>query len=105
MTDKTIENASKVGGDYFSLMFSRRSSLHLKDFLTFDFNDYHCLKGTGMQRLINYEDFLDFKYSKYCFFKKEKYDIKPIMDWCNFIKPLFLHRPVPPFNPNKIIIK
>jgi len=110
MTDKTIENCRKVGGDYFKLIYSRRSNLTSDYFLKqFNFNDYHCFKSTGHQREMSYEDFLEFKYAVYIFFKKELYDKDHILKWIGWIKNIgriqYLHKPLPPFNPEKIIIK
>jgi len=115
-TIKTIENARKVGGDYFRLIYVRVSDKYLKDFLhLFNFEDYWCFKCTNKQRLINYEDFLEFKYGGYIFFKKDLYDIDRIMEWLEWIELnlkksrtggiQFLNKPTPPFPPTKIIIK
>jgi hypothetical protein len=108
-TSKTIVS-NRIGGDYFVLIYSRRSKLYLKDFINqFDFKNYHCFKSSGKQRLINEKDFLEFKYSKYVFFKKDKYDLENINEWIKYFNNFggiqFIDKPVPPFSPNKIIIK
>lgn len=110
MTDKNISNVIKVGGDYFKLINARRSPYKLEHFLTFNFEDYWCFKLTRHQQLIkDYQEFLDFKYAGYIFFKKDLYDIEHIqewIDWCINIGGIqYLNKPVPPFKPEKIIIK
>ena len=109
-TSKTLENARIVGGDYFKLMYSRRRDLYLKDYIDkFNFEDYWCFKASGHQRLISYEDFLDFKYSSYIFFKKSSYNLNNILEWIKWFKNMggvqYLDKPLPPFSPKKIIIK
>ena len=75
-TTKTLENRRAAGSDWFKLIYARRSDLYLKDYLDkFNFDDYWCFKATNSQRLISYEDFLDFKYSSYIFFKKSSYNL------------------------------
>ena len=114
--NKTLTNGRTVGGDYFILIRNRRSDKYLNDYLPlFNFDDYHCLKTTNCQRLISYEEFIDFKYSGYTFFKKDTYDIEMIMEWVKwyniFMKKSrgggiqYLTKPTPPFSPNKIIIR
>jgi hypothetical protein len=111
MTDKTIINARIVGGDYFRLIYLRKSKYKLDYYLEqFNFDDYFCYKATKHQQLITYEELLDFRYSAYVFFKKELYDKKHIDLWIDFIKSIggiqYLSKPLPPFNPyKKIIIK
>ena len=57
MTDKTIANHRRVGGDYFKLYYERISKKHLTDFLPlFNFSDYWCCKTTGKQKLVSYEE-------------------------------------------------
>ena len=47
MTDKTISNVRIVGGDYFKLIYYRKSKYKLNHYLTqFNFNDYWCFKST-----------------------------------------------------------
>jgi hypothetical protein len=110
MTDKNISNRRKIGDDYFRLINIRSSPYKLDHFLTFNFDDYWCFKSTRHQILIEkYEDFLEFKYAGYTFFKKDIYDLENIqkwIDWCINIGGIqFFAKPVPPFNPEKIIIK
>jgi hypothetical protein len=107
---KTIENKRKVGGDYFYLQHSRRDVRNLNDYLPlFNFDDYWCFKATGKQRLVSYEEFLEFKYAGYIFFKKDLYDLDHIQNWVNWMNGIggimFLVKPLPPFSPEKIIIK
>ena len=113
MTTKTIINARPVGGDYFKLIYSRSSNLNLSDFLPlFNFEDYWCYKITNCQRLVTYDDLLEFKYACYIFFRKELYDKEHINMWIMWFRitysnhlPQFLDKPVPPFNPTKVIIR
>ena len=109
--ERTILNVSKVGGDYFNLIYSRRTDKTLKDYINlFNPDDYYILKSTNRQRLVSYDDFLEFKYSGYIFFKKDIYDINHILEWIEFREwgrsgVQYLVKPFPPFNPNKIKIK
>lgn len=110
MTSKTIVNRRPVGGDYFRLINVRTSNKYLIDFLPlFNFMDYWCYKSSGHQRLVTYDDLLEFKYSDYIFFKKERYSKEHIDLWITWMKSIggiqFLHRPLPPFDPTKIIIR
>ena len=110
MTNKTIVNRRPIGGDYFRLINVRTSNKYLSDFLPlFNFDEYYCLKASGHQRLVTYDNLLEFKYSEYIFFKKELYDKDHIGSWILFMKNIggiqYLHRPLPPFNPTKVIIR
>jgi hypothetical protein len=105
-----IENGRIVGGDYFYLKKAKRSKKYLKDFIhLFNFDDYWCYKNTNRQRLVNEQEFLDFKNSGYVFFKKELYDINKIEQWIEWMKSMggiqYLVKPLPPFNPNNVIIR
>ena len=107
---KAIVNTRKVGGDYFRLIYLRSSNLYLKDFIDkFNFDDYWCFKTTNIQKLVNYEEFLEFKYASYTFFKKDLYDVNRILEWVEWFKDLggvqYLVKPTPPFPPQKIIIR
>ena len=112
-TNKTIENTKQVGYDYFRLYHLKKSKKYLKDHLrNFNPNDYYIFKSTSKQRLISYEEFLEFKWSGYMFFKKDLYDINHINNWIDYWKLrgiksrwFYLAKPFPPFNPDKIIIK
>ena len=109
MTDKTIRNDRQVGGDYFNLIYSGTKLNTLNYYLDkFNFDDYWCLKVTRNQKLVDYDELIEFKYSGYIFFKKELYDVDKILYWINWLNNIgginFLARPTPPFNPNKIII-
>lgn len=110
MTDKNIMNHRKVGGDYFFFQEYKTSPYKLEHFLTFNFEDYWCFKSTRHQKLIkDYNDFLDFKCAAYTFFKKDLYNLEHIqewIDWCVNIGGIqYLTRTVPPFKPEKVIIK
>lgn len=102
-----IDNRRDVGGDYFKLLYIRKCNMTLQEHLNnFNKEEYWILKSTGNQRLVTYDDMITFKYSNYILFKKDKYDINIILEWCDFIKPIqYLDKPTPPFSPTKIIIK
>ena len=111
MKTNHIVNGRPVGGDYFKLMYARRSNETLESHLKkFNYNDYWVLKGSRHQRFVSYEDMLTFKYSSYIFFKKDLYDIDKIMIWVDWFndnikgKSGYLNKPTPPFNPKKIKI-
>ena len=104
-----IENVRPVGGDCFKLMYARRSNETLESHLKkFNYNDYWVLKSSGHQRLVTYDDLLEFKYASYIFFKKDLYDIDKIIEWIEYFKSMggvqYLDKPTPPFNPKKIKI-
>jgi len=112
--NRPMSNRGIVGGDVFILFCSRNSNKTLMDYLPlFDFDDYWCYKSTNTYKQVNHEDFLEFKYSAYKFFKKNTHNKEHIDAWINFyceysgergFRELMLY-PMPPFNPNKIIIK
>ena len=107
----TIENSREICGDYFKFIRSRRSGLYLKDLIDkFNFDDYWCFKTTNVQKLINYQEFLDFRYSGYTFFRKDLYHVNRILEWINWNsvnvnRIQYLNCPTPPFPPQKIIIR
>jgi hypothetical protein len=106
MKTNHIINGRKVGGDYFMISFSRTSNTPLSEYLTkFNPEDYFIVKSPRNQKVISYEELLQFKYSQYAFFRKNVYNINNILQWCNFISFQYLSKPTPPFSPNKIIIK
>jgi len=106
MKTNHISSARKVGGDYFRLIFVRASNTPLKDYLDkFNHEDYYILKSTNNQRLITYDELLEFKYCEYGFFKKDLYNIESILEWCDTFMIKFLVKPTAPFSPSKIIIK
>lgn len=109
MTDKTIANHRRVGGDYFKLYYERISKKHLTDFLPlFNFSDYWCCKTTNKQKLVSYEEFIEFKHCAYTFFKKDKYEINHINKWIEWMNNMggiqFLDKPFPYFDPKIIKI-
>jgi hypothetical protein len=110
MTDKTIGYVHVIGGDYFRLQHIRKSTNNLNYYLDkFNFEDYWCFKSTNRQRKVDYNEFIEFKYSGYIFFKKDLFDSNRIIKWINWLNNIggiqFLSRPTPPFNPSKIIIR
>ena len=108
-----IVNGRQVGGDYFSLIYARKFNKTLKEYIkNLDLNAYYILKSTGHQRLVTIDEFMEFKYAGYIFFKKELYNIENILEWCEWFKIntnrngiQYLSKPTPLFNPQKIIIK
>ena len=110
MTDKTIESRYTIGGDYFALTFIKKSKYKLDYYLNqFNFDDYYCIKSSGIQRLVTYQQLIEFKHCQYLFLRKSKYNIDYINLWLSWLSGMigiqFLNIPFPPFNPNKIIIK
>jgi len=104
-----IVNSRPVGGDYFKLIYARKSNKKLESHLKkFNYNDYWVLKSSRHQRFVSYEDMLTFKYSGYIFFKKSIYDIDKIIEWVDYLNNFggvqYLNKPTPPFNPKKIKI-
>ena len=104
-----IENRRPVGGDYFRLGYDRICNKTLESHLKkFNYNDYYILKSSGHQRLVTYDDLLEFKYACYVLFKKDLYDIDKIIEWVDYLKSIggvqYLDKPTPPFNPKKIKI-
>lgn len=101
MTDKTISNINNLDSDYFRLVYSRSC-----DYLNqFNIEDYWIYKVTKQQRRISVEEFYDFKYAYYIFFKKDKYDYKEIDEKLKLIfeKLTFNYLNKPP--PSLYIIK
>ena len=101
MTDKTMEHRGIMGGDWFKLIYSRKSDNNLQFFLDqFNINDYYIYKSSAHFRRVNIEDLYEFRYSGYIFFEKEKYDYKEIDEWIDFLKDignfLFFDKPFPP---------
>ena len=113
MTNKTIESSREVGGDYFKLVYSRRSNKNLQFYLDqFNHEDYYIYKSTRIFKEVNYQDLLEFKYAGYILFKRDLYNKEWIdmwIDWLYSIKDmsfLFMNKPFPAFNPeDKIKIK
>ena len=72
----------------------------------FNIDDYIVYKSTGKQRIV---DIKKENYSGYIFFIKSKYKKENIDIWIDFFNGFggiqYLSKPLPPFDPNKIIIK
>lgn len=69
--------------------------------------DYYILKGTRNFYFVYIEEVKSFKFARYFFLRKDKYDIEHINNWlryCNVVGPLFLDKPFPNFDPDKIKI-
>ena len=108
--NKGIGKKGIIGGDYFSLGYDRSVKVKLDYYLNqFNFDDYYCFKATRHQREVSYNELLEFKYSKYLFLRKDKYNIDHINLWIDWLSGMrgiqFINIPFPPFHPNKIIIK
>jgi hypothetical protein len=104
----------KLGGnlsnDYFEMSKNNKSEYCINDYIKqFNPNDYFIYKSTRRQKQVSIEDFLDVKFAGYILFKKGVYDMNRIDYWidcCNLIGGIqFLHKPTPPFSPEKIIIR
>ena len=109
-SSKPIDHRFEVGGDFFALMNINRSKRKLSDYLLlFNIDEYFIFKATSKQRLVSVEEFLDFKYACYILYKKELYDKQHIESWIKYIYNIdeikYIVKPLPPFSPNKIIIK
>lgn len=111
ITDKSIiKNNGVVGGDYFALQ-NLNISKHKLDYYINQFNPnyYWIYKYTKIQRQVSVEEFLRFDNAGYVFFKKDAYDKNKIDVWIDWMVQLggiqFLTKPLPPFHPNKIIIR
>lgn len=107
MTDKTINNGRKVNGDYFILIYSRKSNKNLQYYIDqFDIDDYYIYKSTNSFKEITKEELYEFKHARYTFFKKDVYDKQHIDNWIYKIKGrrlfFYLDKPFPPFDPEKI---
>ena len=105
-----ISNIWKVGGDYFGLFFLRKSNTNINYYLDqFNIDDYWIYKRTRHQKIVSIKEFMDFNYGGYIFFRKDLYDKNIINKWLEYIIDFggiqFLDKPLPPFDPNKIIIK
>jgi len=104
-----IENRRRVGSDCFIIKKLTQSNKDLDYFTNqFEPDDFYIMKGTGRFKEVSTKDFLIFRYGRYTFFKKEIYDKNWLdlwIDWTNNkINLLFLDKPFPPFNPEKIKI-
>jgi hypothetical protein len=111
MTEKTINNSRTVGGDYFTLMYTRVAKKKLSDYLDlFKFDDYWCVKITDKQKIVEYDELLNFKHSGYIFFKKDLYPYERIYEWIKWSNDFgggsvkFLVKPTPPFSAQKVKI-
>ena len=103
---RTVTTTNPLNGDYFKVQFSRTSSKYLKDIVSsIDFDNYIIMKATNKQKIITKKEFEQFQNAKYIFFKKGKFNIDNIMEWCEFNMIIFLDKPAPPFPTTKIIIK
>lgn len=110
MTDKPIRLRGDISNDYFGFEYNRKSTKTLKDYIDmFNIDDYWIYKRTRHQKEVNINDFNNYKYSGYIFFKKIKYNKDIINKWLEYIIDFggiqFLDKPLPPFDPEKIKIK
>jgi len=107
MKTDNIASVRKLFTNYFCLFHTKlRHNMTLEEHLTkFNHNDYHIIKASGKQKVVTYDELLEFKYSGYIFFKKSLYNVENILEWCNLFSFQYLVKPVPPFSPSKIIIK
>tara|TARA_R110002050_G_scaffold74369_3_gene159585 strand:+ start:1014 stop:1373 length:360 start_codon:yes stop_codon:yes gene_type:complete len=83
-----------------SKIWFNRSKVTFEEWVDFDEEDYNIYKLTGRQRYIGNE-WRDFEYAGYIFFKKSLYDKEHIEQWLLKIKDLninilYLGKPFPP---------
>lgn len=109
-SSKPIDHLFQVGGDFFALMNINRSKRKLSDYLPlFNIDDYYIYKCTRHQKEVSIKEFLEFKHCGYILYKKDKYNLQHIENWLEYIIDMgginYLIKPLPPFSPNKIIIK
>lgn len=102
-------NDRPINGDYFTI--KKGTTAQCKYDLDFfinriNFDDYYIFKSSNRQRQVSVEDFKEFKYSGYIFFKKDLFNPESIMEWADSdFMVHYLSRPVPPFPPSKIIYR
>jgi hypothetical protein len=53
-----------------------------------DLNDFHIIKSTNMQRIINIDEFYNFKYSCYLLVKKTEYKLSQLNEILLFLNKL-----------------
>jgi hypothetical protein len=112
MTDKTIVLINCITSKWFKLIYSRKETKTLQDHLDkFNIEEYFIYKVTNRQRQVSIEDLYEFKYGGYILFKKDIFDKEYIDIWIEYLNQdklrgiQYLSKPLPPFNPSKIIIK
>ena len=100
----------KVNGDFFSICKLNNRGKDLDTYTSgFNPDDYYIYKSTDKFKEVSIKEFLDFKFARYCFFKKEIYDKNWIDIWIewfhkNRFRILYLSVPPPPYLPEKIKI-
>jgi len=113
MTDKLVSCPRGVGSNYFTIIHDRtRSKVYNLNYFLEKFNpdNYFIYKSTNKIKQVSIEDFLEFKFAGYIFFRRELYKNTQIdiwIDWLNYYndRVQYLSRPTPPFSPEKIIIR
>jgi hypothetical protein len=97
--------------DWFILIYNRDKKSRPLDYYLqmFDINNYFIYKSSGKQRQVSIDEFMKFEYSSYIFFNKKLYNKDNIDLWIksfNIFGGLqYLTKPLPLFNPEKIIIR
>lgn len=99
----------KVNGDFFSICKLNNKGKDLDTYIsTFNPDDYYIFKATNKFKEVSTILFFDFKFARYCFFRKEIYDKNWLDLWIDWtttnLNLVFLHKPFPPFYPQKIKI-
>ena len=109
-----IEYRNRPGDNWFKIIKSNRLKITIEEFFKdnpFNIDDYYIYKATNKFGIVNKEDFFNFNYSGYIFFKKQlfiKEDIDIFIEWIynNFGSIQYLSKPLPPKQIiNRIIIK
>ena len=104
-----IENRRRIGSDCFIIKKLTQSNKDL-DYFTNQFNpdDFYIMKATGKFKEVSTKEFLDFEFAGYVFFKKVVYEKNWLDIWIDWttsnLSLQFLHKPFPPFSPEKIKI-
>jgi len=107
-----LDNKRPLNGDYFQVGKLKIGKLTLDYVLqTIKFDEYYIFKATHRFRQITLDEFKQFKYACYTFFKKDLYDLNEFTNWIKWlddskVKLKFLNKAFPPFNiTKKTIIK
>ena len=104
-----IQNRRKINSDYFKLLKATEYGKSL-DFYTNQFNpdDYYIYKSTRKFKEVSTKDFLIFRCGGYTLFNKKLYEKNWLNKWIDWTitnsNLLYLTKPFPPFNPEKIKI-
>lgn len=111
---KLLEHSGTINGEWFSLIWAKRGDDKRKKTLQeyikdVDLDEYWIYKQSGKQKLVDKENLYQFSYAGYTLFRKCKYNKDHINIWIEYFNNFgglpYMTRPLPPFDPNKIVIK